>query len=139
MANEKQRTSVIEAAGRVIRDLVSQPFRLPEETEDDDSGTIYAQPLPTEMAIENGRPSLYPADGYLRDGIGFLKGRTIWAIDGGILTWEFPNGLLLIGRAVVSRTSFSGYESVQRVFDVPVIPFVVYPPMQPGAATPQVV
>ncbi|HKZ76672.1 MAG TPA: DNA double-strand break repair nuclease NurA [Pyrinomonadaceae bacterium] len=136
MSQDKQRISVIGAAGRIIRGLVSQPFQLPEETEDEESGTIYAQPLPTEMAIENDCPSLYPASGYLQDGIRFLKGRTIWAIDGGVLTWQFPNGLLLVGRAVVSRTSFSGYESVQRVFDVPVIPFVVYPPMQPDASAP---
>jgi len=115
---------------RVIRNLVSQPFRLPDESEDDDASTIYAEPLPTELAIENGRPALYPSQGHIQDNLRCLRGRTVWAVDGGILTWQFPNGLLLVGRAVVSRMSFTGTETVQRVFDVPVVPFVLYPPLQ---------
>jgi hypothetical protein len=130
-----ERTSLISAAGKIIRDLVSQPFRFSEETEDEAEGTIYAHPLAGEMPIDNGRPSLYPPENYLQDGVRFLQSRTFWAIDGGILTWQFPNGLLLIGRAVVSRMTFSGYESVQRVFDVPIVPFIVYAPIE-GDSTP---
>lgn len=132
----QNRPSLIGAAGKIIRDLVSQPFHFTDETEDESSGTIYAEPLAGEMAIDNARPSLYPADGYLQDGMSFLQGRTFWGIDGGILTWQFPNGLLLIGRAVVSRMSFSGYDSVQRVFDVPIVPFIVYAPLERSESSP---
>lgn len=135
MQQPAQRRSVIAAAARVVRRLVSEPFQPPDEAEDEDSGTIYVEPLQTELPIENGRPALYPAQGYIRDGLQFLNGRTIWAVDGGILTWQFPNGLLLVGRAVVSRMSFTGTETVQRVFDIPVVPFVLYPSLQTDAST----
>src|SRR5438132_13094722 len=105
MANSTTRTSLIKAAGRVVRELVGRPFRFENESEDEQSGTIFAEPLPTEMAIDSGAPALFPANGYLQDGIQFLRGRTIWAVDGGIQQWKFPNGVLLVGRAVVSRTS----------------------------------
>lgn len=130
MPQPAEQRSVIKAAAQVVRDLVSRPFQMPEEFEDDSGSTIFVNPLPTEIAIENEQPSLYPANGYIQDGIQFLRGRTIWAIDGGILTWQFPNGLLIVGRAVVSRMSFTGTETVQRVFDIPVVPFIVYPPLQ---------
>lgn len=52
MDRDNARASVIGPAGKIIRDLVSQPFHPSEETEDDEGGTIYAQSLPTEMAIE---------------------------------------------------------------------------------------
>jgi hypothetical protein len=132
MDQVSQTRSVIVAAARVVRNLFSQPFQIPEESEDPESGTIYAHPLPTEISIDNGRPALYPPEGYIQDGLQFLRGRTIWAIDGGILTWQFPNGLLIVGRAVVSRMSFTGTETVQRVFDIPIVPFVLYPPLQTG-------
>jgi hypothetical protein len=136
MDQEKQGLSVIKAAGRIIRKLVSQPYQVPEETEDDEGGKIFAQPMPPELAIEHNRPVLYPASGYLQDSIRFLKGRTIWAVDGSILTRQFPNRLLLVGRAVVSRMSFSGYGSVQRVFDVPIVPFILYPPVEQDQTAP---
>ena len=132
----QNKPSLIGAAGKIIRDLVSQPFHFSDETEDESGGTIYAEPLLGEMAIDNARPSLYPADHYLQDGMSFLRGRTFWGIDGGILTWQFPNGLLLIGRAVVSRMTFSGYDSVQRVFDVPIVPFIVYAPLERSESSP---
>jgi len=122
MTQPPQRRSVIAAAAQVVRRLVSEPFQSPDESEDEDSGTIYAEPLQTELPIENERPALFPAQGYIRNGLQFLNGRTIWAVDGGILTWQFPNGLLIVGRAVVSRMSFTGTETVQRVFDIPVVP-----------------
>jgi hypothetical protein len=50
-----ERTSLISAAGKIIRDLVSQPFRFSEETEDEVGCTIYAHPLAGEMPIDNGR------------------------------------------------------------------------------------
>lgn len=129
MTHLQGRKSVMIAAAQVVRRLVSQPFQVPDEGEDDPATTIFVSPL-DEVATEVGWPALYPAQEYIQDGIGFLRGTTIWAVDGGILTWQFPNGLLIVGRAVISKTSFSGTESVQRVFDIPVVPFVLYPPLQ---------
>jgi hypothetical protein len=105
---------------------------MPGEDDTPEAGTNYVEPL-DEMSLDDETKTVcvYPTQSYLCDDLSVLRERTIWAIDGGILTWQFPNGRFLLGRAVLVRMSFSGYETVQAIHEFPVIPFVLQPP--PGA------
>lgn len=98
----------------------------PEEVE---IGTAQVEDSLGEDATQNHRPLIYPLGRDLRDDLGLLSGRTIWAIDGGVLTWRFPGGRLLLGRAVAVKMTFTGYHTVQRIIELPLVPFIIdYPP-----------
>lgn len=120
------RSSRAREAAQIVRMLLHQAryFAGGDEPEE---GTNYVEPM-DELAVEGDSVCVYPLDSYLRDDLVVLKDRTIWAVDGGILTWQFPNGRFLLGRAVLIKMTFSGYETVQAVHEFPVIPFLLQPP-----------
>ncbi|MBL7183178.1 MAG: DNA double-strand break repair nuclease NurA [Anaerolineae bacterium] len=126
------RPSRAREAAQIVRTLLREP-RYFAGGEEPTEGTNYVEPL-DELAVEEGNVQVYPVDGYLSDAMSVLQDRTIWAIDGGILTWQFPNGRFLLGRAVLVRMSFSGYDTVQAIHEYPVIPFVLQPPPAPPTA-----
>lgn len=74
---------------------------------------------------ENQQLVLYPENGSLMSDLKKLAGKTVWAIDGGAMTIDLPFGMLIVGRAVVVRIEFYGYESAKRDLIVPALPFVV--------------
>lgn len=73
-----------------------------------------------------GNPCLEPPIGHLQSSLNTIRGHTVWAVDGGASTIELPIGQLIVGRAVLIRMSFHGYETAQRELIVPGLPFVVY-------------
>jgi len=122
----QSRASRAREAAQIVRTLLHEA-RYFAGSEDPEETTNYVEPL-DELAEDANTVCVYPLDNYLRDDLVLLKDRTIWAVDGGILTWQFPNGRFLLGRAVLVKMSFSGYETVQAIHEFPVIPFVLQPP-----------
>ena len=127
------RSSRAQEAAQIVRTLIRESRYFPGG-EDAEEGSNYVEPL-SENAVVDNTVCVYPTDGYLRDDLSVLKDRTIWAIDGGILTWQFPNGRFLLGRAVLVKMSFTGYETVQSIHEFPVIPFILQPPLASSTDT----
>ncbi len=55
----------------------------------------------------------------------FLQGRSIWAIDGGLLTWNFHQGVLVVGKVTVVRLKYFGAPSVEQVIEMPMLPIIL--------------
>jgi hypothetical protein len=107
-----------------IMDLAKNPqVEFPLLDEDEERSEV--EPDNQEWPIENQGVRLEPLSGTLRSSLETIKDKVIWAIDGGALTIEIPVGVLLIGRAVVIRLSFRGYETARRELLVPALPMMV--------------
>lgn len=111
--------------GRVaqrILELAKNPEIVPPETEQEERAEVEPD---RESPIAGDKVALEPPYGMLRSGLDLLENKTVWAIDGGALSVELPIGRLIVGRAVVLRMAFHGYETVKRELIVPALPFFV--------------
>lgn len=113
-----------QVAQRIV-DLAKNPqLELPPLDEDDEECSE-VEPDNQEFPIANQAIRLEPFSGTLRSSLETVRDKVVWAIDGGALTVELPVGMLLIGRAVVVRVSFQGYETARRELLVPALPMMV--------------
>lgn len=113
-----------QVAQRIV-DLAKNPqveFPLIDEDAEERSEV---EPDNQEWPIENQAVRLKPPSGMLCSSLETIKDKVVWAIDGGALTIELPVGILLIGRAILVRLSFRGYETVRRELLVPALPMMV--------------
>lgn len=111
-------------AQRIVSLAKDPKVEFPQVDEDQEERSD-VEPDNQEWPIENQAVRLEPPSGALRSSLDTVKDKVIWAIDGGALTIELPVGVLLIGRAVVIRLSFRGYETVRRELLVPALPMMV--------------
>ena len=112
--------------GRVanhILELAKNPNIVPPETEEEERAEV--KPCECEWPIVNGVVALEPQKGSLRSALETLRDRTVWAVDGGALTIDLPIGRLIIGRAVITKMKFHGYETVKCELIVPALPFII--------------
>jgi len=122
-ASMAQQILISQLAQRIL-DLAKNPqLEFPLLDEDEEHSEV--EPDNQEWPIENQDVRLEPPSGTLRSSLETVKDKVIWAIDGGALTIEIPVDVLLIGRAVVIRLSFRGYETARRELLVPALPMMV--------------
>jgi hypothetical protein len=110
--------------GRVanrILELAKNLSTIPPETEEEERAEVE----PVEPPIVKEGVALEPQRGSLCSALETLQDRTVWAVDGGALTIDLPIGRLIIGRAVIIKMKFHGYETVKCELIVPALPFFV--------------
>jgi hypothetical protein len=108
--------------GRVanrILELAKNLSTIPPETEEEERAEVE----PVEPPIVKEGVALEPQRGSLCSALETLQDRTVWAVDGGALTIDLPIGRLIIGRAVIIKMKFHGYETVKCELIVPALPF----------------
>lgn len=111
--------------GRVVQrilDLVKNPQVVPPEAEQEERARVEPD---SEYPIAAEKVALEPRSGVLQSRLDMLRDKTVWAVDGGALSVELPIGRLIIGRAVIVKMAFHGYETVKRELIVPALPFIV--------------
>lgn len=111
-----------EKVAQHILELARNPKVILPEAEREERADVEPD---SELPIVGDKVALEPSKGTLRSGLETLQGKTVWAVDGGALTIDLPIGRLIVGRAVVVKIAFHGYETVKPVLIVPVLPFIV--------------
>ena len=109
-------------AARIL-DLARNPDVMPLDADEEEESTVEPD---QEYPIDGGDVRLEPQQGTLLSSLQTVRERTVWAVDGGALSVELPIGRLIIGRAILIKMSFYGYETARRVLEVPALPFAVY-------------
>jgi len=115
----------IRRVAKHIIELAKNPSITPPETEEEEKAEVEPDGGEQPVMNENGGVALEPPRGTLRSGLETLQDRTVWAVDGGALAIDLPIGRLIIGRAVIIKMKFHGYETVKRELVVPALPFIV--------------
>ena len=113
-------------AAEAIRRAFSFPREMHEYFElEGGKDTLTVEPL-TENAIQNDEVSTHrltsPNPIKMREK---LQGRTAWAIDGGLLTWNFHQGVLVVGKVTVVQIRYYNTPSVDQVLELPMLPLVL--------------
>ena len=105
-----------------ILELAKNPSIIPPETEGEERAEVEPD---MEWPIVNGGVALEPQKGSLCSALETLQDKTVWAVDGGALTIDLPIGRLIVGRAVIIKMKFHGYETAKCELIVPALPFIV--------------
>lgn len=105
-----------------ILELANNPQVLPPEAGQEEKAEVEPD---GEQPLVGYEIALEPQSGTLSSSLDTVRGKTVWAVDGGALTVDLPIGKLIIGRAVLVKMDFRGYETVKRELIIPSLPFIV--------------
>ncbi len=138
-ARERRQALIHHRAAEAMRKAFSFPHELDGDLELlGESDPVTVEPL-AESAFVNDDVATYsltpPTIARMRE---TLQGRTAWAIDGGLLTWDFRQGVLVVGKVTVVQIKYYNTPSVDQVLEFPMLPLVLEKvPMKPSDDFPE--